>query len=366
MAGSTEEEARPSKRKRKWRIARKRRPESSVSESSEKSELDDSSRDLIKKLSSDEEEKKQANILVQDKLANAEKRLAEEMEAKKEKRIKFKAIIEEDEIHVKLLDKQIQDMQDAIKSKEQKIMDMKMERKMMPLFKKFGAQLHIAKSVIKKERMQDDLSILKSQCAGRRRRIQKYKTRIRYDLQVLTEPPSSSTTAAVNPTSEQSAKHKPPPRPVPACFFVGMPQLQSAASDREETGEVEAEIEPSRRAEDLSRGASQSEGDGSEENYVQTAKEMFGSQWSLSSINSDDLTALLTRELEVSDSDPDPTDSSGKKGGAESEGSSEQGQRMGEKVGAAGGQDDPQEWEGESVLKVYKKKRGILGRSVHK
>lgn len=167
-----------------------------------------------------------ANITAQEKLASAEKRLAGEMELKKEKRLRYKTIIEENENHLKVLSKQIQDVEEAIKNKEIKIMEMKLERKQKPLFKKLGSQFNIAKSVLKKERLEDDLSVLKGRSATRRRIIQKYKTKIRYDLQILNDP----STTAVKPSQETRLKHT--QRPIPPCFFVGdnKQQVTAAAS----------------------------------------------------------------------------------------------------------------------------------------
>lgn len=181
-------------------------------------------------------------LRVEDKLANAEKRLADEMKAKQQKKQKFKAIIEEDETHLKLLEKQLEELEVRIKDQEDKIADMKLQRKnTKPLLKKFGTQFQIAKSVLRKERMQDDLSVLKGQCTGRKRRIQRYKTKIRYDLQILNDP----SVASVNPANEMIAHHKQKHerRPIPACFFVGEP----LSTQSEET-----DLQPSRRSEDLS------------------------------------------------------------------------------------------------------------------
>lgn len=160
------------------------------------------------------EESTSTSSTPQEKLANAEKKLAEEIEMKKEKRLKYKTLIEENENHLKILSKEMQDVEEAIKNKEGKIMEMKLERKEKPLFKKLGSQFGIAKSVLKKERLEDDLSVLKGQSASRRRLIQKYKTKIRYDLQILND--TSVTT--IKPLQEPRAKQT--PRPIPPCFFA--------------------------------------------------------------------------------------------------------------------------------------------------
>ncbi len=168
----------------------------------------------------------------QEKLADAEKRLAEKIQAKKEKRLKFKHIIEENESQLKALSKQMQEVEEAIKIKEGKITEMKLERKEKPLFQKLGSQFSIAKSVLKKERLEDDLSVLKSQSASRRRQIQKYKTKIRYDLQILNDPSITAVKPANEPKLQQNA------RPIPQCFFVGAPtstqQIATTTTDKQQ------------------------------------------------------------------------------------------------------------------------------------
>lgn len=163
------------------------------------------------------------NITAQEKLASAEKRLAGEIELKKEKRLKYKSIIEENENHLKILSKEIEEVEEAIKNKEIKIMEMKLERKQKPIFKKLGSQFNITKSVLKKERLEDDLSVLKGRSSARRRVIQKYKTKIRYDLQILDDP----CVTTVKPSQE--TKQKQTPRPIPPCFFVDAPQDPESA-----------------------------------------------------------------------------------------------------------------------------------------
>lgn len=198
-----------------------------------------------------QEESVSANTTAQEKLANAEKRLAEDIEQKIEKRLRYKTIIEENENHLKVLSKQMQDVEEAIKNKEGKIIEMKQERKEKPLLKKIGSQFSIAKSVLKKERLEDDLSVLKGQSASRRRIIQKYKTKIRYDLQILNDP--SITT--VRPSLESRSKYT--QRPIPPCFFVGAPQhgkkqvsavvmpIENSLITAHETREIPGEEKPS-------------------------------------------------------------------------------------------------------------------------
>ena len=250
-------------------------------------------RSSSRKSSAEKQVKLPTNTGVEDKLANAEKRLANEMKAKQEKKEKFKAIIEEDEIHLKLLEQQLQELEVRIKKQEDKIESMKLQRKnTKPLLKKFGTQFQIAKCVLRREKLQDDLSILKGQCASRKRRIQKYKTRIRYDLQILNDP----SVATVNPSNEMVTEHKMKQerRPIPACFFAGEPLS---------TLNEEADLQPSRRREDLSCNSSGSltglydsasrQSCSSDPNYIcdaleeSIAKERLGCKQSSSSIGPD-------------------------------------------------------------------------------
>lgn len=181
-----------------------------------------------------------SDMKVEDKLANAERKLAHTMRTKQEKRERFTAIIKEDELSLEVLEKQLKDLEKDIEIQEDKIMAMKLEKKGRPLHKKVSAQFQIAKSLVKKERMRDERVVLKNQCASLRKRIQKYKTKIRYDLQILQDP----AVGTVNPSGDQKVhlKSKTERRPIPACFFVGTP----LSTTREEV-----EVMPSIRVEDL-------------------------------------------------------------------------------------------------------------------
>ena len=210
------------------------------------------------------------NLTAQEKLANAERKLAKEIMLKKEKRQRYKMIIEENEDQLEVLSKQMQDVEEDIKNKEAKITEMKLERKEKPLLKKFSSQYNIAKSVLKKERLEDDLSVLKNQSASRRRIIQKYKTKIRYDLQILNDP----SITAVKP-SQEKPKPKHAPRPIPQCFFVGAPRNQSTQQDTVPLLEKSPIT------------ASQ----------LSVSGERLSSLWSLSSVD-DEANSLLVRRIE--------------------------------------------------------------------
>lgn len=206
-----------------------------------------------------------------EKLANAERKLARDMMLKKEKKQRYKIIIEENEGQLEALSKQMQDVEEDIKNKEVKITEMRRERKEMPFLKKFGSQFNIAKSVLKKERLEDDLSVLKNQSNSRKRIIQKYKTKIRYDLQILNDP--SITT--IKPSQEKLAKPKHAPRPIPQCFFVDVPEHQSGQHDA--VPEAFLSKRPSRANQSSAAGES--------------------SLWSLSSVD-DEANSMLVRRIE--------------------------------------------------------------------
>ncbi len=178
-------------------------------------------------------------IGAQTKLADSERKLADEMRVRKEKRKKFTAIIEEEENQLKVLTEQMQSVQDAIKLKELKIKEMKRQRKEMPLLRKFGMQINISKSVLRKERLEDDLSVLKGRNAARRRKIQKYKTKIRYDLQILSDP---CTVTVDSPRVTKPKLRK--PRPIPACFFVDKPSPYTTKPEPVVSSTAENILEP--------------------------------------------------------------------------------------------------------------------------
>lgn len=206
----------------------------------------------------------------EDKLAEAERRLNEQIKAKKKKRTQYKTIIEENENHLKALSQQMKDMEDTIKKKEEKIIDMKIKRNDSPLFKKFGTQFHIAKSTLRKERLQDDLSVMRSQSASRRRKIQKYKTKIRYDLQILHDPFNVYTSV---PKAKQAT------RPVPDCFY-GSTLAASTSTCKDEP--VTTSIDNDKDSTPTTPSLDWKE-------HVTLVKEKLSSKWSLSSVNDDEM-----------------------------------------------------------------------------
>ena len=232
---------------------------------------------------------KESTALIQapSKLADSEKRLADEMKMRKEKRIKFKAIIEEEENKLKVLTKQVQSVQDAIKLKELKIKEMKCRRKEMPLLRKFGMQINISKSVLRKERLQDDLSVLRGRCVARRRKIQKYKTKIRYDLQILSDPCRTS----INPSPATKPKPK-ASRPTPACFFVQEDSRRAGMPNNILDSKTQVKNTP------LNQKACSSAR--SDCVVVATKRDQcLGSKWSLDSVDAEEINSLLTRQLQI-------------------------------------------------------------------
>ena len=203
-----------------------------------------------------------------DKLAEAERKLSEQIIAKKKKKTHYKTIIEENENHLKALSKQMKDTEDTIKKKEDKIVDMRIERNDLPLLKRFGTQLHIAKSTLRKERLQDDLSVMKSQSASRRRKIQKYKTKIRYDLQILHDPFMSK------PKVKQAT------RPIPDCFYGLSASTSTCKDDKEQL--VTSTINNEKDSTPTTPSSDRKE-------HVVMVKEKLSSIWSLSSIDDDEM-----------------------------------------------------------------------------
>lgn len=209
-----------------------------------------------------------------DKLAEAERRLNEQIKDKKKKRTQYKTIIEENENYLKALSRQMKDVEDTIKKKEDKIVEMKIERNDRPLLKKFGTQFHIAKSTLRKERLQDDLSVMKSQSASRRRKIQKYKTKIRYDLQILHDPFNVCTSV---PTAKQAT------RLVPGCFYASA--LPASTSTCQEDGKQQLVTTSVDNGKDSTSATHNSDW----KEHVTLVKEKLSSSWSLSSILEDEV-----------------------------------------------------------------------------
>ena len=177
------------------------------------------------------------------KLADAEERMAQEIRVKQEKREKYRLIIEENESQLKDLSRQIEEMKETIQDKEGKIAEMKRQKSEKPLLRRLSSQLNIAKSVLKKEKLEDELTMLRSQSATRRKQIQKYKTKIRYDLQIMDDP----SITAVKPSNhhqhhhhqESRSRHTQPP--IPSCFFVTMrsPSLSEESNQEQQQQQLQ-------------------------------------------------------------------------------------------------------------------------------
>ena len=263
-------------------------------------EMTDCNTEIQKKASSEAE--KAAVITAQAKLADSERKLADEMKARKEKRILFKGIIDEEENQLKVLTKQIQSVQDAISLKELKIREMKRQRREMPFLKKFGMQINISKSVLRKERLEDDLSVLKSRSAARRRKIQKYKTRIRYDLQILSDPCTTTSVDSPRVTKPKAQTS----RPIPACFFVSEPSPYSSKPEQVACNVAEI-LEPKVQMKHTSILDSAQAGvapncTGNVKTNVVPQK-CVGSKWTLNSIDTEEISSLLTKQLLVQENE---------------------------------------------------------------
>lgn len=227
----------------------------------------------LKELSTKEEDKNAPGILqAQEKLANAEKKLAEEVKAKIEKKSRYKAIIEEDEKQLKVLAKEMQELSEAIKKKEMKIIEMKIEKKKTPFLRKCQAQFHITKSILRKERLEEDLAMLRSQTSARNRRIQKYKTKIRYDLQTLND----IAIATVNPLREPRAKKV--RKPIPGCFFVDNPVPPPPSPVHTSSNQMVTTCAT---------------------NEIPTKEKFKSSRWTLSSVDVDEISTLSSHQLLV-------------------------------------------------------------------